>query len=285
MQIQSNCCSTYSIYNRCSLGKQSAKQAEVSFGGGLNAEIRKKIQNTDIKDVVSFFNARNIETDFGDNKVIAACCQMTAKIFEDLNLPLPSKIIACDFSKYPKLKNTSLGSCKFYNDSPRTVFFNTYYLDDIGSINLLKTIEGINHTKSSDHFLSTFIHEFSHCCHHDNICKKFGYGKFYHLLKEYPRAKFFQPDAIDILEELGKMDTKKVSKLISSQLGTYATTNFLELVAEAHTKVITKALNSSATKCNYNPFLKNQFTNNKKLNSIISASFNGDLERLRSLVS
>jgi len=241
------------------------KNEVISFKGGLNARTINCINSVNVGEVEKSFANKGIIADFNGNKVAAACSEMTARIFEKLGLPIPPKIGATKFNEYKELipNSNCLGVCYTVAGThdlspPKTVFFNTNYMENIDQWNSVKDNSVYDHYSSTDHFLGTFVHEFIHSAHFDNLYKKHGYDSGIKIISKLRNAK---------IDNLKPFFVNHVSK--------YSSTNLLELVAESRSKDITMALDENGTGLLFNPFIEAKRIHHSRLNEILKAAWNG----------
>ena len=121
-------------------------------------------------------------------------------------------------------------------------YYNTDAQFSNNKINLLYK----NHKRSSSHFLSDAIHEWTHNVHLALICKKNGFDFF------NPNDKLYTK----ITDEMNNYrPNKKTKKQIFETLGNYATTanSKMEIFTEGLTKIITESLDEKTLNIKRNP--------------------------------
>lgn len=187
----------FSYPNKNKFQKPSQNQ---TFGAGLTLKAMQEIQQADVLDISKKLAKKGISTDFKGNKVIAWCCNKTIDIFEQFNkkfktnLSLPKGIYVEDFSKLHVDGKNAFGLCNFFptrlvknSDEivpSRTIYFNNFEQNKTNLSPLKQWLynwNNINETSDywyargqsgTDFFLDTFIHEFAHVAHEDNILSK-----------------------------------------------------------------------------------------------------------------
>lgn len=253
-----------------STAENTSPKIQPSFKSGLDYQVAIEIDNTDVSEVEKYFKNRGIEANFSGNKVAAACSKMTAQIFQRLRLPLPAAILAFDFKNNDKLtikdKEKALGYCcgagiKTDKQYPnRTVLFDTALMDNILYFNYCENGRIKNHKSLCTHFLGTFIHEFIHSAHYENL------------------QKLHKDDWIDVSNKLNKKNIDKLKPFLSYNSGGYASENLFELIAEEYEKIIADSLDKNLNLPRYNPFIKASHERHKKLNTVIQNAWNGTID-------
>lgn len=243
----------------------------LTFKSGLNQRVLKYVENTNVRQTEKYFENKGIKADFQGNKAIAACAQLTTKIFEKLNLPLPPEIRATSFKKYNIHKN-AIGVCYYQSgeripgkkSEARSVFMNTDYMKDIYHIN--RTEDSNKGHASSTHFLASFIHEFLHSAHYDKAYKKFGFnGEI--INKSLYKKSNSNYDGYNFL--IRQKFKHQPNRIIGKQVSQYAKTNRLELLAELHSRIIIDSLDKRESML---PLpIKNPFVGKNKISPGLSS--------------
>jgi len=107
---------------------------------------------------------------------------------------------------------------------------------------------------SSSHFLRSFIHEWAHNVHLDNVYKKFGYeGNCPYGKNLYQKAG--ENMGIKVIKKLQEqIFTPKEQEIIADTIGEYAAaSNPFEVVAETYTKLIAASLDDNTLLPKTNP--------------------------------
>lgn len=190
--------------------KIQSNQSNINFRSGLTSKMKNEISHCDISKISKEFAKSGINTDFKNNKVIAWCSLKSMEIIQalnkkfNLNLALPKGIYVEDFNNLRISDKNSPGFCntapsKLYMGNignavvpERVIFFNSFselqpksenaVWDSLDSISDISYENGISAT---NFFLETFLHEFTHCIHLNNMLEKLG-GE--NLLKNIQKA-------------------------------------------------------------------------------------------------
>lgn len=262
-----------------------------NFQAGLTKKIANEIQSCDISKITQELQRYNIPADFGGNKMIAWCSVKCFEIIKylnkayGLNLNYPNGIFVEDFAKL-KTKEDADGIClstpgciykdDFILSSENTIFFNKNSLFERNgknaywdSIDKLSDYRFSTKHAPTDHFLYTFMHEFSHSIHNMNLINKLKPSDYiqlvYKWLSEYYQQSF--------QEDFGNILSKCCS---------YAKTNPFEAIACDLGEVLTKNLDSNTLLPNDNPLSgtpyleQNFFSEKDKYHNLIKQLFNGD---------
>lgn len=252
--------------------KSSTKlqKQNIVFGAGLTPKMMEEIQQTDVFTISKKLAEKGIITDFKGNKFVAWCCYKTVEIFEQLNkkfkqrLALPKGIFVEDFERlninnpnkmsfcniFP-LNNLVKGSNRQFNGE--TLFFNAKNdLTDQNELQDWSKIDNIadyNYSKgisATDHFLDTFLHEFSHIAHEHRVLKKRGLIK---LEKSLDDSK----NKLKIESYKDKYGAK-ISKICN-----YALSSPFEAIACDMSRIISRCLDKERLILTTNPFLKTPY--------------------------
>jgi hypothetical protein len=252
------------------------KNSSIFFTAGFK-HLEGIIARTDMNRVSRQFEKLGIQTDFQNNKIVAASSGFTANIFMKLGLPLPTGLYVRDLSKLfgPKQADSCAvclpDNMKGYEI--RSVIFNSSKdWQDIDATT--EYCKSHNHW-ATNHFLNVFLHEFNHNAHIDHLYKKYGY---YGLDKRYKLNPKYSTGGLSIISELNKhcnIDTTRI--LVSKGIGEYAAKTRMESVAEYMTKVIVTSLDQKTAMPRYNPFVFSQFINGKTLDEIVTKTWEGIL--------
>ena len=184
------------------------QDTQITFRAGLTSRMRSDIKSCDTAKISRYFQEHNIKTDFRGNKTIAWCSLKSFEIIKRfnqmfcLNLGLPNGIFVEDFKALRCKNEQALGFLNFAptklyieNDKiidGKTIFFNEYKDYNYSRGNQIwESIDEIadNNYESgfstTDFFLETFLHEFVHAVHEDNLLQKLGPNK---TLKQLRKA-------------------------------------------------------------------------------------------------
>lgn len=165
--------------------KVYSSSKSLNFKAGLTSQMRKEIAGCDPNKVSYYLSRNSIQSNFNNDKTVAWCvlkCLELLKIFNkkfNLNLGFPKGIFVEDFNKLNIENQNALGFINFAptklylnNDtiiSEKAIFFNRLNWDNIDKISDENYEFGFTTT---DFFLETFLHEFSHVIHEDNLLNK-----------------------------------------------------------------------------------------------------------------
>lgn len=212
----------------------------------------------------------HINTEFGNNPIVAAFSALTANIFHKLGFAQPTNVLLKNFdgTRYKKM----LGVCatnpyddelyrKFGKDFPlRSVILNE-------AVNWYNIQEQMMHLKnlrhsSTGHFLSPCIHEFVHSAHLDNLIKKYGNG-----------SKIMQKFQRDFKNEA-------TISLIKKETGNYGATKPCEMVAEEMTELIVDSLNPKTIMPDEIIFKMQRAKEPFQMDVLIDACWRGDVTQI-----
>lgn len=141
----------------------------INFKQGLTQSQINRVKNLGYLDYNNIAeklkNWYGITANVGQSNVVAYCAEITAKIMLNAGFKLPKMF---SFSPIP------IREFGRYMGKNEEVIINSSYWDflDLEAQNRLE--ENKPRNSASKHFLSTYLHEFSHCAHHKNIITKYG---------------------------------------------------------------------------------------------------------------
>lgn len=238
---------------------QKEKSKGVSFKAGFTPQIQQEIARADILEISKKLSEKGIKNNFRGEKIVAWCCDKAVDIFEQLNqkfkldFTLPKAILVEDFEKL-NLKNSNVRAlCLEATDrpypnseevaEPTTIFINNLNsakkripperLASWDKIDFVADYGYANSKSSSDFFLTTFLHEFSHSAHIGNLLKKMdGEAVFNRLI------------SIEKPEYLDDFHLKYGPKI--SQICAYAATDPMEAIACDLSTTIVNSLDREA---------------------------------------
>ena len=211
----------------------------IKFEAGLTKQIMSEINQCSIPAIENSFAAKNITTNFDNNKIVAWCAAKCMEIIETLNkkyrlnLGLPNAIFInnnllsnqADMGMCLALPYLAKNTNKIYPET--TIFFNSESkwenLDDIADE------QYINNYNSTDLFINIILHEFIHAAHFKNLLAKLGTNKY----------------STKIINACN-MQNNCVPYNISKQLGKYSSFNPLETIACDITKRICDTLDKTS---------------------------------------
>ncbi len=259
----------------------------IMFNAGLTKQMRADIKNCNVKEIENFFAKKDINTNFGNNNIIAWCCLKCFQIISafnkryKMNLGVPNGIFAENFQKLNAVEEESLGIANFaptylYKDSDvivpeKTIFFNSNYdwtgMDSMSDMCFEKGLS------STNFFLETFLHEFMHVIHEDNLINKLGGEKLILFL-----------DKLNNLKTIEKFQNDYAKAL--SQICHYAASHPIEAVACDLSKRGINSINRENLGINRNifdssPYCKKLYSNTKKgskTDFVLRSLWNGKFE-------
>lgn len=281
-----------------------------SFKAGLNDNIRARFAMFSAPNISYTFRQTGMDADFGYNRPVACCCAAVNDIFDNLrykyNLPFWAKPPSIrTFNDHQLLIDGVKGSLGFcisdssyvLIDQPvfeaRSLFLNDKY----NTLNLIDEAAERNYQNkwnSTNHFLHTYIHEWSHNIHNDMLYRTFGYDG------TCPRARmryntwngmYYDPNpAVNGVQHLSqkifpKTYSDKERAEIKKEISQYAAGvnasngekvggNPFEVVAEYMTKNIVNTLDENTLLPTRNPFADGS-GNSKTVNDIIANAWKG----------
>lgn len=209
----------------------------------------------------------HINTDFGNNPIVAAFSALTANIFHKLGLAKPTNIFLKDLSG--TWHSQSIGVCavhpydndlyrKFGVDFPlRSVIMNENF-DWYSLQEKMLYMNSENHL-STGHFLAPFIHEFVHSAHLDNLMKKYGNGS--KIMGKFQR----------------EFTNKNTISMIKKETSDYGSTKPCEFIAEEMTELITDSLDPRTIMPNEMIFKMARLKEPFSMDRLITACWNGDV--------
>lgn len=234
-----------------------------SFKKGLTSheiDIVKNLPNDYCTATADYLKNRyGINSDFKGCKTVAWCTKETAEIMERAGFKLPKKVV---FEEIPPKKgeNPSLGQ---YYSSDDTVKINALYpqFRNIKAQNGLEASQGSFHP-STKHFLDTYLHEFSHAAHFNNMCDKYDkYDAMYKWMDmtDTSTDEFIVGPLNSIIREKfsGEYAKKIIDVLIPPKNGTYARKNLCEYFAEKNARTVAECLGDDYSKKIFGTLLKN----------------------------
>ena len=209
----------------------SKNSKTLNFKAGLTSQMKKDIATCDPNKISYYLNRHSIQSDFKNDKTVAWCvlkCYELLKNFNkqfNLNLGFPKGIFVEDFNKLNIIEQGTLGFTNFAptklylkNDSitqEKTIFFdmlNWEKIDEISDENFKFKIT------TTDFFLETFLHEFTHVIHEDNLLNKKNGSNVIAFLQKMLNPQFIKTFRI------------KYESILKSMCN-YASENPLETVA------------------------------------------------------
>lgn len=226
----------------------SKNSKTLNFKAGLTLQMKKDIATCDPIKISYYLNRHSIQSDFKNDKTVAWCvlkCYELLKSFNkqfNLNLGFPNGIFVEDFNKLNIAKQGTLGFTNFAptklylnNDSiiqEKTIFFDKLNWGKIDEISDENFKFGITTT---DFFLETFLHEFTHVIHEDNLLSKKSGSKVIAFLQKMLNPQFIETFCI------------KYESILKSMCN-YASENPLETIACDLSKRIINSIDKNTFK-------------------------------------
>lgn len=229
------------------LSNYNHKQQTPNFKKGLtSAEINtvKKMSSSEYIDIAQKLkNIYNIDAEFSGCNTVAWCVEQVVDIMTRAGFRLPKQFIFAPLNQ-------------IFPDAPLGVFIkeenliciNADYPEftDLRAQNELEESQR-NHHPTTKHFLHSYLHEFSHAAHFNNLCSKYGeeqsIKKFEGDLHNYsPDEVIVGPMNALIRDKVPGFFDKIVNALIPPANGLYALKNLKEYFAEKNAKRIAAML-------------------------------------------
>lgn len=215
----------------------NSNNRQTSFKKGLTScEINqvKNMKTFEYADIArNLKNKFGLEATFAGCNAVAWCVNELVKIMTRAGFKLPGKFSFDYFTN-----SDALGK---YVPTTYTVHINSKYTEftDLEKQNKLEESQGSFHPKTK-HFLQTYLHEFSHAAHFQNLCNKFGFSKSYEIMMGYlnthtPKEILVEPIRI----AFGKSITDSI---ISPTDGEYAEKSLNEYFAEKNSRRLAEQL-------------------------------------------
>lgn len=263
----------------------------LSYTGGLNKQMVSEIKRTNISSIENRLNTQGINADFAGNKFIAWSSLKVTELVNNLNkkfhlnIELPRNIFVKNLTELHTDDTavsygiTNFLPCRLYKNNndimpAMTVIFNKEFpwhmVDEISDYEY--------HTKNttSNFFLESFIHEFSHIAHEGNLLNKFGVD-----------------DTVKKLVALNNPNNNNRYKLIYGSLAkenicNYAQECLFDLTACDMSKRIIDKLDKNTITPFDNPFKNSPYEKIKfnlfpqigTLSKLLKKNYNGDLSML-----
>ncbi len=227
----------------------------ISFKAGLTKQIQQEIKNCNVSQISSIFFQNGIDNNFKENKFIAwttlKCLELVQFLNNKYNLKFgfPKGIFVEDFKNLTTNNKNALGLTNFaptklYINSnkivpEKTIFFNEFedYNYSKGNklwenIDLIADKNFETNITTTDFYLETFLHEFFHVIHENNLMNRLNPNILISTLQE-----ILNPDYLKIFQQKYRQDFNKICK--------YASTNPLETIACDLSKRTIENLNKS----------------------------------------
>lgn len=248
----------------------------LTFEAGLTKQIASEINNCSISAITDNFAARNITTNFDNNKIIAWCAAKSMEIIDTLNekynfkLNLPNEIYMNnnlfsnkeDLGMCLALPYLSKDTNKIYPET--TIFFNSK--SDWKNIDNIADKQYSKNYSPTNSFINIILHEFIHAAHFKRLIDKLGTNKYV--------------GSIVKIESVQDYTFKKYYDNIINQLGIYATTNPLEAIACDLSKRICDVLDKTSLLPQSNPLKDSPYINKTAFKKFYSFLFDDKFTKL-----
>lgn len=177
------------------------ENVNINFRAGLTRSMMQEIGRTDIRQVSAELSKKGIDTDFKQNSVVCWASKKCVEFIEELNqrfglkLGLPNGIFVEDFKNLDIVRQNSAGMCNFapvelYRNKSEIVPGKTIFFNSFGNCDFWQNINKISDenyqlgVSTTNFFLETFLHEFAHVIHADNLIKTLGGKKYVKVIMD-----------------------------------------------------------------------------------------------------
>ena len=270
-----------------------SQNKKIYYTGGLTKQMVSEISNVNTNAIEHYMNHQGINVDFANNKFVAWSVLKTTELIKSLNknfhlkIDFPENIFVKNFSELLLGKDfaeiygiTNFLPCRLYKNNDnimpaKTIIFNKEFpwhmIDEISDYDYYK----MNNT-TSDFFLESFIHEFSHIAHEGHLSNKYGINNCVNKIVALNNANN------------NTMFKAKYGNLAKKNICNYAETSLFDLIACDISKRIIEKLDRNSIKISQNPFknspynsnLLNLFSQKKPFDKFIKKIYNGNTSML-----
>lgn len=222
---------------------QHNANSRVAFKKGLTSyEVNsvKNMYDTEYRAITQKVkNLYGINADVGESNTVAFCLDAACNIMNRAGFKLPQ-----NFEFAP----CELGTLGQYYPALDKVVVNSRYneFNDLERQNSLEESHGSHHPDTK-HFLSTYLHEFSHAAHFKNLCDKMGFTEAFSVFMGFlsnnsPGNLIVAPFNSMLKTQFPKLASKIIDDLFPPENGLYSKTDLDEYIAEKNSKKIAEAL-------------------------------------------
>lgn len=223
------------------------KYQKPNFKKGLtSAEINavERMNKYEYADIAKSLKDRyGLEAEFGGCNTVAWCVEQITQIMTKAGFKLPKQFIFCPLNDI--LKDKPLG---IFIKEEAAVYINADHREftDLRAQNELEESQG-NYHPTTKHFLHSYLHEFSHAAHFNNLCDRHGKDRaielFNNELNNYSPEEFL----VGPLNTLVKTKCPEflhgaVDKIIPPTDGLYGLNNLKEYFAEKNSRYLAEML-------------------------------------------
>lgn len=214
-----------------SITQQNTINNNKTFQKGMPSWFPAKSCEKSVKEMEAIMKEKGVEATFKDCMAVAASCLATAEIFEAYKLPLPSKF---SYSSLPD-KNVSA----VYDKYEDTVIINSdnEYFGSFLEQDFFESLQ--SGTPVTKYFLHTYLHEFMHAAHFNNI----NDNERFNQLRNFAPTKLLVEPINTFLKNIsnGFFD-EKIDEKYPAELGNYSYTGLTDFVADRGANIIEKDL-------------------------------------------
>lgn len=228
------------------------QQMPVFKKGLTTAEINavKRMKQYEFMDVSERLkNNYNIDAYFGESNTVAWCVEQVVKIMKKAGFQLPKNFAFCPLNNI--FETHPLG---IFIKERNLICINSDYsqFKDLRAQNELEESQGSYHPNTK-HFLHTYLHEFSHAAHFNNIKNKYGEDRAIELFlgtleNHTPDEALAGPLNFAIKNKLPKFGKDIIDSVFPPSNGLYCLENLKEYFAEKNARELASQLGN-----NYNP--------------------------------
>lgn len=178
-------------------------------------------------------NRFGLEANFDGCNTVAWCTNELVKVMTKAGFKLPEKFSFVHLGKHKQLGQ--------FNPNTKEVAINSDYVEftNLEKQNKLEESQGTFHPKTK-HFLQTYLHEFSHAAHFQNLCNKFGFSKAYEIMMGYLNNHTPKEILVEPIRNI--LGTWLADSIIPPSNGEYAAESLNEYFAEKNSRKLAEQL-------------------------------------------
>lgn len=238
-----------SVNNTC---KSQNNKACLNFKQGLTRDIVTHVKNMAPDEYTKIshrlWKKYDMFADMGHSNAVAFCVEQTADIMSKAGFTLP---------KYFKFRSISSNDWGQY-DITGSVLINADNKEFLDLVQLNKSAEQSNCYNDSKHFLDTYLHEFLHAAHFNNIVKRTSADKgvdiFFNDFSAYTPCNSLQNPLISFITHLYPTMTKKqVKSIFPEKEKLFSPSDLAEYFAEKNAKMLETELGKNLNINNVRP--------------------------------